>query len=264
MDKGDIDYGARRVRLRNICAICAACALLTMAGCAHRQQVAYTPPPPPAAAPAESAPSAAPVPAPNGKPAAGVGADEQFVETHAPIYTQTGIASWYGPPYHNREGANGEVYNEHHVSAAHRTLPMGSLIKVTNLRTGQSAVMHVTDRGPFVQGRILDLSMAAAKEVGVWGPGTAEVRIDVYSTPHPLNAGGRWCVQIGAFAHAGAARHLQEKLEREYRSASVIEFEGPTGYWVRIRPEHDDRSIAVEIANRVHPSDGEAWLVRLD
>jgi rare lipoprotein A len=190
--------------------------------------------------------------------------DEQFVETHAPIYSESGVASWYGPPYHNREGANGEVYNENHISAAHRTLPMGSLIKVTNLRTGQSAVMHVTDRGPFVQGRVLDLSMAAAKEVGVWGPGTAQVRIDVYSAPHPLDTGGRWCVQIGAFPHAGAARHLQEKLENEYRSANVIEFEGPTGFWVRIRPEHDDRTIAMEIANRVHPSDGEAWLVRLD
>jgi len=241
---------------------------MLVAGCAHQQQrpVAYTPPPPPETAPPPNEPIEEPAQpaAPNGKPTAGVGIDQQYVETHAPIYSETGMASWYGPPYHNREGANGEVYNEHHISAAHRTLPMGSLIKVTNLRTGQSAVMHVTDRGPFVQGRILDLSMAAAKAVGVWGPGVAKVRVDVYSTPHPLNTGGRWCVQIGAFPHAGAARHLQAKLEHEYRSANVIEFAGPTGYWVRIRPEHDDRTIAMEIASELHPSDGEAWLVRLD
>jgi rare lipoprotein A len=268
VDMGDIVHSGLIPRLRNLGAICATGALLALVnGCAH-QQVAYTPPPaPPAAAPAPNASTAAPVPAtplPNGKPSAAVGTDQQFVETHAPIYSETGMASWYGPPYHDREGANGEVYNEHHISAAHRTLPMGSLIKVTNLRTGQSSVMHVTDRGPFVQGRILDLSMAAAKAVGVWGPGVARVRVDVYSTPHPLDVGGRWCVQIGAFPHAGAARHLQKKLESEYQSANVIEFEGPTGYWVRIRPEHDDRTIAMEIASQLHPSDGEAWLVRLD
>jgi rare lipoprotein A len=268
VDRCRFDPETRQLRLRNFCATGVASALVVlMAGCAHKQPVAYAPPPPPAATPPPSVSSAAPAPvppAPAGKPAAGIGTDDQFVETHAPIYSETGLASWYGPPYHNREGANGEIYNEHHVSAAHRTLPMGSLIKVTNLKTGQTAVMHVTDRGPFVQGRILDLSMAAAKEIGVWGPGTAEVRVDVYSTPHPLDAGGRWCVQIGAFSHSGAALHLQEKLEREYRSANVIEFQGPTGYWVRIRPEHDDRALAMEIANSLRPSEGEAWLVRLD
>jgi rare lipoprotein A len=174
------------------------------------------------------------------------------------------MASWYGPPYHNRTGADGQVYNQNHISAAHRTLPMGSLIRVTNLRTGQSAVMHVTDRGPFVQGRILDLSMAAAKETGVWRLGVAQVRIDVFSAPKPLDTGGRWCVQFGAFANAAAAHHLQSKLEREYRSANVITFEGPTGWWVRIRPDHDDRGVAEEISQREHPSEGEAWLVRLD
>jgi rare lipoprotein A len=141
---------------------------------------------------------------------------------------------------------------------------MGSLIRVTNVRTGQSAVMRVTDRGPFVQGRVLDLSLAAAKATGVWGPGVAEVRIDVYSAPKPIDEGGRWCVQIGAFDHQSAARHLEAKLEREYRSANVIEFQGPTGFWVRIRPEHDDRELATEIANRLRPTEGEAWLVRLD
>jgi rare lipoprotein A len=264
---GDNTAAKKLLNLHNLCAASAACALLALtAGCAHQQQpVAYTPPPPPAAAPPPNASSGAPAPLPpSGKPAAGLSGDQDFVATHAPIYSETGMASWYGPPYHNREGADGTVYNEHHISAAHRTLPMGSLIKVTNLRTGQSAVMHVTDRGPFVQGRILDLSMAAAKAVGVWGPGTAQVRIDVYSTPRPLDTGGRWCVQIGAFPHARAARHLQAKLQHEYESANVIEFEGPTGYWVRIRPAHDDRTVAMSIANRLHPSDGEAWLVRLD
>jgi rare lipoprotein A len=161
-------------------------------------------------------------------------------------------------------GANGTVYDENGVSAAHRTLPMGSLIRVTNVKTGQSAVMRVTDRGPFVARRILDLSVGAAKAVGLWRAGTGEVRIDVFSTPKPMDEGGRWCVQIGAFVHQGSALRLQSELQRQYRTANVIEFAGPTGYWVRIRPENDDRTIAVAIAHSLQPAEGEAWLVRLD
>ena len=241
-------------------AILFAAALLLAAGCSHKQEVAYTPPPPPAT-PAETAPPAtpsAPAPVPS------LTTDEQFVDAHVPISSESGIASWYGPPYHNRVGANGVVYDENGVSAAHRTLPMGSLIRVTNIKTGQSAVMRVTDRGPFVAGRILDLSIGAAKAVGLWRAGTGEVRIDVFSTPKPMDEGGRWCVQIGAFLHQGSALHLQSELQRQYRTANVVEFAGPTGYWVRIRPENDDRTIAVAIARTLQPAEGEAWLVRLD
>lgn len=237
-----------------------------VAGCAHKQQVARVPPPPPApVSPAESAPPPATAPPVHtGKPSGSFNPDENFIATHAPIYSETGMASWYGPPYHNRVGADGTVYNENRISAAHRTLPLGSLIRVTNVRTGQSAVMHVTDRGPFVAGRILDLSLAAAKTVGVYGPGTAEVRIDVYSTPKPMNEGGRWCVQIGAFTSRAAAVHLEEKLQRQYETANVIEFQGPTGFWVRVRPANDNRQLAMQIADRVRPVEGVAWLVRLD
>jgi rare lipoprotein A len=249
------------------CAFCvAALAVLVTAGCGHKQPVAYTPPPAPpvAAAPAPPSVAVTPLPPGTGKPGAGLSVDEEFVATHAPVFTETGVASWYGPPYHNRVGADGTVFDQNHVSAAHRTLPMGSLIRVTNLRTGQSAVMRVTDRGPFVEGRVLDLSVAAAKEVGVWRGGTGDVRIDVYSTPKPMDVGGRWCVQIGAFSHAGSALRLQTQLERQYRTANVIEFQGPTGYWVRIRPANDDRTVAMDIAHRLRPAEGDAWLVRLD
>jgi rare lipoprotein A len=174
------------------------------------------------------------------------------------------MASWYGPPYDKRRGANGEIYDQNAITAAHRTLPMGSLIRVTNLQTGQSATMRITDRGPFVPDRTKDLSVGAAKALGVWRPGTARVRIDVYETPKPIDEGGRWCVQIGAFSHEGEARKLQAHLEREYESASVIEFAGPTGHWVRIRPENGDRSRAVEIEHELRPEEGAAYLVRLD
>jgi rare lipoprotein A len=184
--------------------------------------------------------------------------------SRAPIYSEVGMASWYGPPYNLRRGANGEVYDQNAISAAHRTLPMGSLIRVTNLQTGQTAIMRITDRGPFVPDRVIDLSVGAAKAVGVWRPGTARVRIDVYEAPKPIAQGGRWCVQIGAFSHEHEAKKLEEHLERKYQTANVIEFTGPTGHWVRIRPANDDRGRADEIARELSPKEGEAYLVRLD
>ena len=237
--------------------------LLLVAGCSHHAQTAYTPPPPAIAQPEPNNPPAPGIaessipPSINPPPSAGT-------ESRTPIYSETGMASWYGPPYNRRRGANGEVFDQDSISAAHRTLPMGSLIRVTNLQTGQSATMRITDRGPFVPDRVLDLSMGAAKAVGVWRPGTARVRIDVYETPKPIAQGGRWCVQIGAFSSEHEAEKLQEHLQRKYTTANVIEFAGPTGHWVRIRPAGDDRTKADEIAKELQPKEGEAYLVRLD
>ena len=140
-------------------------------------------------------------------------ADLAFVASHAPVWTETGTASWYGPPYNKRRGANGQIYDQDAMTAAHRTLPLNSLIRVTNVRTGQQAVLHVTDRGPFVPGRVLDLSLASAKALGVYLPGLATVRIDVFAVPAPIESGGRWCVQIGAFKDedaGGEAAHASE------------------------------------------------------
>lgn len=244
-------------------------ALMVVAGCGHKRQAVYAPPPSPPPTLHEPAPavtSQAPsstAPSTNEAPTEQT-ADEAFVESHTPIYSETGIASWYGPPYHNRRGANGQIFDQNAMSAAHRTLPMGSLIRVTNLQTGQSAVMRITDRGPFVPDRVLDLSVASAKVVGVWRPGTAQVRIDVYAAPKPIDEGGRWCVQIGAFSKEKEALKLEEHLEHKYHTANVIEFTGPTGHWVRIRPLNDDKDRAVEIAKELKPEEGEAYLVRLD
>src|SRR5437667_333672 len=116
-----------------------------------------------------------------------------------PILVETGLASWYGAPYHNRRGSNGEIYNMNAMTAAHRTLPLGSIVRVTNVKTGHAATVRVTDRGPFIKGRIVDLSLAAAKKVDVWQPGIATVRVEVLHSAAPLDQGGRWAVQIGAF-----------------------------------------------------------------
>lgn len=231
--------------------------LALVAGCHHRRAdfpLPPTLPPPISQPPAEAIPG----------PAADSPQDAEFVRTHRPVYSEEGLASWYGPPYNKRRSADGKIYNEDLMSAAHRTLPMNSLIEVTNVATGQSAIMRVTDRGPFVPGRVLDLSLASAKAVGVWRPGVARVRIDVYASPAALDEGGRWCVQIGAFKHAGAAVQLRDQLQHKYKTAHVIEFAGPTGYWVRLRPMADDKGLAVEIAHSLRPREGEAYLVRLD
>lgn len=237
--------------------------LLLIVGCGHHSQTAYAPPPP-IATQSGSAQNQPAVPNQQGSTQTESNLNDQAVPAGKPIYSEVGIASWYGPPYDKRRGANGEIYNQDAITAAHRTLPMGSLVRVTNLQTGQSAMMRITDRGPFVPNRALDLSVGAAKAVGVWRAGTARVRIDVYETPKSINVGGRWCVQIGAFSHAAAAKKLQEDLAREYETAHVIEFTGPTGHWVRIRPQNDDKSRAMEIAKNLRPQEGEAYLVRLD
>jgi rare lipoprotein A len=178
---------------------------------------------------------------------------------------ETGLASWYGPPYHNRHASNGEVYNMHAMTAAHRTLPLNSVVRVTNVKTGHSAVVRITDRGPFVQGRILDLSEAAAKKVDVWGAGVATVRLEVLRSPAPLNSGGRWAVQIGAFEKQHAADKLADHLSRKYETAKVLCFSSPIGdWWVRIRVQGDDRKRAETVARETHTSEGEIFLVRLD
>lgn len=230
-----------------------AVSLATLSGCSHRRVAAYAPPPPSSAPAYNNGPAYTP----------GLNADEQYVQDHRPIYSQVGIASWYGPMYNRHQAADGATYHQDELSAAHRTLPLGSIVKVTNLHTGQSAVMRITDRGPFIPGRIIDLSAASARAVGLYQAGVGEVRVDVYYTPEPLDYGGTWAVQIGAFRSKSAAVHLERRLQRRYSSASVIEFKGPTGDWVRIRPENGNREVAMEIVRTLRPRQGAAFLVRL-
>ncbi len=234
----------------------ASVALLSACG-RHKTARNYPPPPPPTIAPSEPAPSttveAKPPTAPQGtKPAS------------KPIYVQTGLASWYGPPYNHHRGSNGEIYDQNALTAAHRTLPLNSVVRVTNVETKHSVVVRITDRGPFIEDRVLDLSLAAAKAVDVWRPGTAEVRIEVLSAPAPIAEGGRWCVQIGAFQSEHEARKLKEKLQNRYETANVVQFTGPTGEWVRLRPQGDDKHQAEEVASKTHVKEGGVFLVRLD
>ena len=139
-------------RHTGILAVIAAAALLSGCGRNRAARVDVPPAPPVQEAPA-SPPPETPPPAAQPSP--------------EPVYVETGLASWYGPPYHNRRGANGEVYDMNALTAAHKILPLNSLVRVTNLKTGSSTVVRITDRGPFVGDRIIDLSLAAALYLGV-------------------------------------------------------------------------------------------------
>ena len=241
--------------------------LFLLTGCGgHKQAQVNVPPPPPLTAP-ESQTSSANAPPPTETTVPAQSEEDGFrIPTNTkPILVETGLASWYGGPYNKRRGSNGEIYNMNAMTAAHRTLPLGSIVRVTNLKTGRSALVRITDRGPFVEGRVLDLSQAAARKVDVLQPGVAMVRIEVMRAPSSLETGGRWAVQIGAFEKEHSADKLADHLSRRYQTAKVQCFSSPIGdWWVRVRVQDDDRKLAEEVARQTQTPQGSIFLVRLD
>ena len=250
----------------------AALPLVLLTGCHRKPQQTAQPQPPPAVRPRHREAAADD---PDGrsvgetKPAPVVRSPPPSTEIHGrPFETEVGLASWYGPPYAGRRGADGTVYNQNAMTAAHLTLALGTVVRVTNLGNGQSVVVRITDRGPFVQGRIIDLSLAAAKATGVYRAGTAQVRVEAFSAP-PLGPnvypGGRWCVQVGAFPTEADARQEKLELAGRYAGAKVMDFQGPTGWWVRINPKIADRQHAEEVADSIHlPDAAQPYLTRTD
>ena len=157
---------------------------------------------------------------------------------------QRGMASWYGPGFQGRRTASGEKYNMYDLTAAHPTLPFGTRLTVRNARTGQTVVVRVNDRGPFAKSRILDLSYTAARQVGVYAPGTAYVEIypaGRAEIPQPelvANAvmegsamPSRYTVQVGAFGDAGRAVELHREIARIYPEVFVHS----DGTWNRVQ-----------------------------
>jgi rare lipoprotein A len=136
---------------------------------------------------------------------------------------------------------------------------------VTNVATGNFVVVRITDRGPFIPGRIVDLSLAAARQIDLVKPGIAPVKLEVLETPTPLAGSGRWAVQIGAFQGEDSAAELQDRIQRRYHTAKVVKFPSPVGdWWVRVRVPNDDRRRADEIARDTRTEEGAIFLVRLD
>jgi len=150
------------------------------------------------------------------------------------VYTEEGIASWYGVPFHGRRTSSGEFYDMNKLTAAHRTLPFDTVVRVTNLSNGKSTVVRITDRGPFVDNRIIDLSMAAARELDSVGVGVVPVRLEIVSAGIDPSA-GFFTVQVGAFRDRGNAERLRERLNASYSPIFIQRYDSPEGLFYRVR-----------------------------
>jgi rare lipoprotein A len=159
---------------------------------------------------------------------------------------ETGVASWYGQEFNGRPTSSREVYDMNDLTAAHRTLPFGTYVMVTNLGNDRSVVVRINDRGPFAKGRIIDLSYAAARVVGLVGPGTARVRLDVlkgFQSPDPGRAPASIWVQVGAFTVQENAYALLRRLEKAYPGVAVARFETGHGTYFRVRVRADEAGV---------------------
>lgn len=154
--------------------------------------------------------------------------------TPAPAgYTEEGNASWYGDPFHGRHAANGEIYDMNKMTAAHRTMPFETMVRVTNLNNGKSTTVRITDRGPFVDNRIIDLSRAAAQEIESIGPGVVPVRLEVLGNVDV--AAGYFTVQVGAFRDRGNAERLRDRLNVVYSPIFIQQYDSADGTFYRVR-----------------------------
>lgn len=159
-------------------------------------------------------------------------------------FVEEGVASWYGPGFHGKRTASGERFNQYNISAAHKILPLGTEVRVTNLENHRSLILRINDRGPFVDDRVIDLSRGAAQRLGVIGKGTARVRIQSLGDVPQVEDGdvvrGNFFVQIGAFSKKDNAQGLIERLTRSGQKGRMIF--GSNNLWnVQVGPWEDSR-----------------------
>jgi peptidoglycan lytic transglycosylase len=236
----------RRLLRRRAAAVAALLALaLAAAGCAHHRRVPVTVPP--TTAPAPGGPS--PTPPPPVAPGA---------------WVERGLASWYGVPYHGHRAADGEIFDMYQMVAAHRTLPFNSIVRVTDLRNGRQAEVRIIDRGPFVEGRIIDLSFAAARALDMVAAGVVPVRLELVAGSNP--SAGEFTVQVGAFTVETNAQRLRRRLAERYHPVFIQEYDSPAGLFFRVRVGkvgsiEGARQLARELTRREKV---ESFVVRLD
>jgi len=228
---------------------------------------------PPAPAPAQPSPDELPEPLPRSRagnpPFYEVLGERYFVLEESEGYREQGVASWYGAPFHGRRTSSGTVYDMHEFTGAHKTLPLPTLVRVTNLDNGRSVVLTVDDRGPFVKNRLIDLSYAAAKELDIVKSGTGRVEVEAVRTrrvqsaspaAQPAGSAQLLYMQVGAFSDEANAARLKGSLESKGVNNVVIRYDDdvrPALYRVRIGPiegsaEYDalaSRLAALSIAN---------------
>jgi rare lipoprotein A len=188
---------------------------------------------------------------------------------------ETGVASWYGDPYHGRRTASGEIYDMEKMTAAHRTIAFQTWVKVENLSNGKTVDVRINDRGPFAHGRIIDLSRSAARSIGMLGPGTADVRIEVIEQPRgvpsplpappPANpAPPKFGVQVGAFRQQENASRLASELHQRFGPARIVPREGSFTIWRVIVGEFTTENDAAGLVSQLSNEGMEGFTVRLD
>jgi rare lipoprotein A len=179
-------------------------------------------------------------------------------------YVEEGVASWYGLPFNGRRTSNGEIYDMHELTAAHRTLPFNAVVRVTNLRNGKQTQVRINDRGPFVADRIIDLSLSAAEAIEMVGPGTAQVRLEIVAGPNPT--AGVFAVQIGAFVKRENAQRLKAEMEARSFPVTIVTFDSANGLLYRVRVGRlATEQAAGQLAAQLHSSDEfTTFVVRLD
>jgi rare lipoprotein A len=179
-------------------------------------------------------------------------------------YTEEGIASWYGKPYHGRPAADGEIYNMETLVAAHRLLPFNTWLKVTNLANNKSVSVRIIDRGPFVEGRIVDLSKAAARQIDLLGPGIGHVRLEVIGAPVDIPSNDFYAVQVGAFSVAANAERVRLQYAQRFGTAQLAVKQGAVPLWRVLIGKEPSIQSAQELANVLSAEKKDVFVVRLD
>jgi rare lipoprotein A len=223
-------------RLAPICvALLFAALLFVSPGCAHKKHARHIAPPP--------------------QPG-----------TTRPGDSETGVASWYGKPYHGRPAANGEIYDMEKLTAAHRTLPFNTWVRVYDLDNNKTVEVRIIDRGPFIDGRIIDLSHAAAREIEMIGPGIARVRVEVIRAPEGVPT-GVFAVQVGAFRDRGNAERLRSQMQSRFGPARLIQRAEKPGFWFVLVGSETSEDAARDLASRIRQNSVEkndCFVVRVD
>ena len=172
--------------------------------------------------------------------------------THPPSEANlTGIASWYGPNFHGKTTSNKEIYDMNDLTAAHNSLPFGTYVVVTNLNNGRSVTVRINDRGPFVKGRIIDLSYAAAKAIEMVGTGTAPVRLEILTEISPKKSSQKFSVQVGSFVRENNARALKNELQRYFKNIYITRFKTRNQIYYRVRIKAKNQEAARAVAKRL-------------
>jgi len=201
-------------------------------------------------------PQAAPV------PAAATAVPPALPAPATRIYRETGTASWYGRESHGRTTASGEVFDMYGLSAAHRTLPLGTVLRVTNLDNYKSVTVKVNDRGPFVKNRIIELSYGAAKELGFIAQGAALVKIE---TLEPVNGSALYTVQAAVFTEEESAKALKDRLTKKFEQVSIVPFETSLGKLYRVRVgSYGTEEKAELVASKLKLEGLEPFIIRKD